>query len=186
MEKNAVLDAIRKRRSVRAYRGEMIPKSVVEQVVDAGLFAPFAGDQQCHFSVVLSKSKIDRINRTAKETARDMGVPHLAALGRNETFDCSYGAPVMIIVSAKEPAVAPEMDAAAAAENILIAAESLGLGACWTFFPTLAFCGADSAAMKREYAIEEQYKPHVAICLGYAGESPQVPVHEDSRATYIE
>lgn len=185
MENNVILAAIKKRRGVRRYKNKPVSNVVVESIVNAGLFAPFAGDQQCRFSVIMSRRKIEHINRSAKETARSLGVPHLTALGESDEFDCSYGAPVLIIISARESAIAPEMDAAAAAENILIAAESFELGSCWAFFPTLAFFGADESEMKREYAIEEPYKPYVAICIGYADESPDAPTYDDNRVMYI-
>jgi len=67
-------------------------------------------------------------------------MPHLQALGNNEKFNCLNGAPTLVIVSGHEKSPVPlDMDCAAATENMLIAAESIGLGSCWIFFVTMAF-----------------------------------------------
>ncbi|MDR0844319.1 MAG: nitroreductase family protein [Tannerella sp.] len=58
---------------------------------------------------------------------------------KEEHFNCLYGAPTLIIVSCDERTVAPETDCAAATQNLLIAAESIGLGSCWIKFVVIIF-----------------------------------------------
>lgn len=44
-----------------------------------------------------------------------------------------YGAPTVIVVSGYENAISPQIDCCLATENMLLAAESLGIGACWIY-----------------------------------------------------
>jgi nitroreductase len=50
---NPVIQAIRKRRSVRSYKPDPVPRDVIEAIIDAGNWAPTGLDQQCwRFAVV--------------------------------------------------------------------------------------------------------------------------------------
>ena len=52
-------------------------------------------------------------------------------MANNDKFNIFYGAPTVIVVSGRDNAIMPQVDCAAATENMLIAAESLDIGACW-------------------------------------------------------
>jgi hypothetical protein len=131
---NETLKIIQQRRSIRSYKDEPIREEELQAVVEAGLYAPNAGGQAWHFTVIQNKKLLDRLNLAAKEAAKQMDMQHLRELGNNEEFNCLYGAPVLIIVSGDEQVPIPlEADCAAATQNMLLAAESLGLGTCWIF-----------------------------------------------------
>jgi nitroreductase len=66
-------------------------------------------------------------------------------------------------VAAKKGAVSPLADVRAAIENMLIAAESLGIGSCWIGFVKFCFTGPDR--LKR-FGIPEDYEVHYGIVLG--------------------
>lgn len=60
-----------------------------------------------------------------------------------------------------------EADCAAACENMLPAAESLGLGSCWVFYPLLAFFAPDAGELRAALRIPTGYKPACAAAFGY-------------------
>ena len=62
----------------------------------------------------------------------------LKELANNEGFNIFYEVPTVILVSGEE-AIAIESDCAAATQNMLLAAESIGLGSCWIGFVLVAF-----------------------------------------------
>jgi nitroreductase len=137
-------------------------------VLEAGLYAPYAVDQAWHFTAVQNRGLLDRLNAAAKAAARQMEMAHLQALGNDEHFHCLYGAPTLIIVSGDARSPIPlDADCAAATENLLLAAESLGLGSCWIFFVLLAFQSHEGAALRRELKIPEGYKPYTSAVFGY-------------------
>jgi len=90
-------------------------------------------------------------------------VPWISELGRNEKYNIFYDAPTAIVVAAKKDAVSPLADACAAIENMLIAAESLGLGSCWIGFVKFYFTRSERL---KKFGIPDGYEVHYGIALG--------------------
>lgn len=187
MISNQTVDVIRRRRSIRSFRDQQISEEEVQVVVEAGLYAPNAGDQAWHFTIVQNRELLIRLNSAAKTASTGMGIPHLSELGSDAQFDCLYGAPTLIIVSADERSPIPlDIDCAAATENMLLAAESLGLGSCWIFFVLLAFDSADGPELRRALSLPEHYKPRCAAVFGYKqGLDPVAPARRPNLVTYV-
>jgi len=105
------IEAIRRRRSVRKYTGDPIPREILEQIVDAGRLAATGNNRQpWDFIVVTDREMIDEL----KVASRWME---------------QAGAIVAVVMD-------PDSrwwveDGAAAVENMLIAATALGYGSCW-------------------------------------------------------
>ena len=165
---NQTLEIIKQRRSVRSYKNEQIKDEELQAILEAGLYAPNAGDQAWHFTVIQNKELLSKLNLVAKESAKHMGIEHLEELGNDEKFDCLYGAPTLIIVSGNEQSPVPlEADCAAATQNLLLAAESVGISSCWIFFVTLAFYSSQGSELRKELKIPEGYKPYYSTVFGY-------------------
>jgi nitroreductase len=184
---NETLKLIRQRRSIRSYKPDPIKDEDLQAVIEAGQYAPNAGDQAWHFTVVQNRDLLKKLNLAAKEAAKNAPVDFLRKLGNDEHFDCLYGAPALVIVSGSEKAPVPmDVDCAAATENLLIAAESLGLGSCWIYFVLMAFQSPQGEALRKELKMPDAYKPYCAAVLGYKAEStPTPPARKPGLATYI-
>ncbi|MEI6100569.1 MAG: nitroreductase family protein [Eubacteriales bacterium] len=163
---NETLKSIKQRRSCRSYRNEQVAEEALQAILEAGAYAPNAMGEATHYAVVQNKEVLEKINRLAKEAAMHMDV-QLRELGANEAFNCYYGAPTLVIVSADTKSPMPmDADCSAAIENMLVAAESLGLGTCWIFFATLAFGSPEGEALKKELGIPEGYRVYHTFVLG--------------------
>jgi nitroreductase len=105
------LEAIRKRRSVREYTGDPIPREDLETIVDAGRLAATGGNQQpWDFVVVTDREMIDKLKVSA-------------------SWMDKAGAIIAVILDPTSRWWIE--DGAAAIENMLIAATALGYGSCW-------------------------------------------------------
>lgn len=123
-ERNKMPDAItviHSRKSVRSYTGQRVGKDQLEMIMRAGMAAPTAvGRQPWSFIAVTDRATINTLQQ---------GLPYAKMLGK---------AGAAIIVCALPEKAAGErfeyaiIDSALASENILLAAEALGLGAVWT------------------------------------------------------
>lgn len=172
---NETMQIIKKRRSIRNYRTEGIEQSILQEVLEAGLRAPMGMNQRCrHFTVVETKEAMDGLIRLVKQNIIDSGVEALAERAKNPAFNPFYGAPVLIILSAPENSKFAELDCGAAAQNMAIAAEALGLGAC--MIASSSFMASTNVEQQGrfviEYGIPEQYVPVISVALGYRGEQP--------------
>lgn len=181
---NAVLDTIGRRRSCRSYKPEQISDTLLQGVLDAGRCAPYAGKPP-HITVVQNASLIAEINTAAKAAAMGMGLRHLEQLGGNPDFIGSYGAPTLVIISDQQEAVAAEQCCGAVAENMLIAAEALGLGACWVHFPLFFMYGDKAEEIKAQIKLPEGNKLCACIVLGYKGADVEPGEREYSEITLV-
>ncbi|MHB9033378.1 MAG: nitroreductase family protein, partial [Anaerolineae bacterium] len=160
MPENEILRIIKQRRSVRRYQALQIKDEELKAILEAGRYAPYGGTQSWHFTAVQNKGLLTKLNTAAKAVASASGVPHLAALGNSPQHDCLHGAPTLILVSADSQAFPPlDADCAAANQNMLLAAESLGVSSCWIFFIMMAFMSPQTAELLLELQIPGGYKP---------------------------
>jgi nitroreductase len=105
------LEAIRRRRSVRNYTGEPIPREDLETIVDAGrLAATGHNNQPWDFVVVTQRDMIEQLK--------------IASLWMEKA-----GAIIAVVVDPSSRWW--QEDGSAAVENMLIAATALGYGSCW-------------------------------------------------------
>ena len=118
----SVLECIKTRRSVRKYKDQAVSKDLLKQIVEAGLYAASGKGKQA--PVIITITNKDLISEITKVNAEIMGSPNT---------DTSYGAPVIILVagSLKANEKTAFADGTLALGNMMIAAHSLGLGACW-------------------------------------------------------
>ncbi|HBW35997.1 nitroreductase family protein [Desulfosporosinus sp. BICA1-9] len=183
---NETLRTLKQRRSIRSFRDEQIKEEELQAVLEAGLYAPNAGDQAWHFTVIQNKELLDRLNLAAKEGAKQLDIEGLEEMANNEQYNCLYGAPTLIIVSGKQAPIPLEADCAAATQNLLLAAESIGLGSCWIYFVIFAFYSPLGPELSKELKIPEGYKPYYSAVLGYKQDSVvNVPVRKPNLITYI-
>ncbi len=182
---NETLQVIARRRSTRGFSKEQVPEAQLQAVLEAGLCAPNAGDQAWHFSVVQSAQMLSRMNLLAKTYAATCGLPWLEQLGKDPDFDCLYGAPTLILISCDGSSPVGVYDASAATQNLLIAAESLGLGACWAYFVTQALMGPDGPSLRKALEIPEGYQVYTSVMLGHrAGEPSPPPERKPNLVSY--
>lgn len=149
-----VFESIVSRQSVRTYDKKNVPNELIGQLLEAAVHAPSAGNMQpWKFIVVKDKN-------TKKELS-------IAALMQRHVEE----APVVIVVCANLEKSSDRygergknlyciQDTAAAIENMLLVATSLGLGACWN--------GAfEENKVKSILSIPDKFMPVALITLGF-------------------
>ena len=116
----SVLNCIKTRRSVRKYKDQAVPKELLKQIVEAGLYAASGKGKQA--PVIITITNRDLITEITQVNAEIMGSPN------TDTF---YGAPVIILVagSLKANEKTAFADGTLALGNMMIAAHALGLNA---------------------------------------------------------
>jgi nitroreductase len=110
---------------------------------------------------------LDKINYLAKENLKSHVVEDLKALGNDVNYHGLYEAPTLIIISGRKEFIPLEFDCAAATQNMLLAAESIGLGSCWVYFPMFAFDSTQAGDLLKELKIPMGYSPYCSLILGY-------------------
>jgi len=133
-------EAISGRRSVREYTDEALDERSLGCLIDAAVQAPSAVNQQpWTFTIVRDRNVLELISREAKSfmlANMPAGVhsDHFRALLSDPAFHIFYHAPALILISARAQGPWIVEDCALAAQNLMLAAYSLGLGTCWIGF----------------------------------------------------
>jgi FMN reductase [NAD(P)H] len=161
-----VTDAIRKRQSVRAYEDRPISDGVVAKIVDAGQWPPNAGPYSITVikSAALRKKINDRTLNAMANSDQEFARQRASLPG----YQPLYGAPVLILLSAPASAPFSAVNAALAAENMLLEATGLGLGSCYLLSPTRALNGKSNGDLAKEAGVPEGYAVQCAVIVGFA------------------
>jgi nitroreductase len=151
-------EAIKGRRSIRAYKPQDVPEKVVEKLIEAASYAPSAGNIQPWRFVVTRNHVVKKKLAQAADQAFIEEAPAVIVVCANEKrAEMGYDARGKTLYCIQ--------DTAAATQNILLTAHSLGLGTCWI--------GAfNEAQAKKAVNAPEEMRPVAIIPVGYADEAP--------------
>ena len=185
---NLVIETIKSRRSIRSFKPDAIPRTDLDVVLDAGIWAPSGMNAQAwHFTAITKRDLIERLNALIKESLRSSIDERLRAMVERAQADFYYGAPVVVIASGEveSPTIAP--DCALGLQNMMLAAASLGLGSCWVHAPTRLADGPKTMALRAELGIPDNHAIFGSMALGYAeGHAPAPPPRKAGRTAIIE
>lgn len=169
---NQVIEAIRNRRSIRQYTERQISREDLEQIVEAGLYAPTAMNRQTwHFTVVHSRDKIARL---AKAMGKVLGNP-----GYN------FYLPDALIMVSNHKDGCPK-DCACGLENIFLAAYSLGIGSCWIDQVKDTEKDPEVKAILTEFGVPEDHVVVGTAALGYAVKEAAAPARAEGTVSWVE
>lgn len=148
LKSKAVLENIAERKSVRKYLNKSVEEDKIDAILKAGMAAPSGMDRRpWEFIVVTNRGALDSM--AAKlPYAKMLAEAPLAIVVCGDTTLSSYW----------------YLDCSAATQNVLLAAEALGLGAVWT----AAYPYADRIDVVRQNTgLPENIMPLCVIPIGY-------------------
>ena len=148
------------RRSVRKYKPQQITDELLDAVLEAGLYAPTAKNNQKPVMVAVRD----------KET-RDL-LSKINAEIMDVEFDPFYGAPCVIVVLADPDMPTWIDDGSLVLGNLMNAAHALGLGCCWINRARQTFDRPEGKALLEKWGLPERYRGVGNCILGYADETP--------------
>lgn len=178
---NPVLEAIKKRRSVRSYESKPIPKDIINTIIETGNQAPSAmNSQPWRFVVVedigLRKKLLAAALPNAKkilEHVKDSDPErYIQITKRYEEMEdpIYYSAPAVVFVIGSGRYA--DHSCPLACENMMLAAYSLGIGSCWVGFGSMI---TDDPEVIKALELKDDEKIFGPILLGYPKIFPEPP-----------
>ncbi len=157
---NETLKDLTGRRSCRSYRPDPIPGEILDQILEAGTYAPTGMGKQSPIMIAITDKTVrDKLSRM---NAAVMGAS-------NDPF---YGAPVVIAVLADKSIPTWKYDGSLVLGNLMNAAHALGIGSCWIHRAKEEFESEEGKEILRSLGIEGDYEGIGHCILGYPANEP--------------
>ncbi len=169
-----MLECLKTRRSVRGFdAGKMPSDEVLEQIIEAGTYAPTGrGAQSPVIVAVTNKAVRDRLSALNAEV---LGV-------KSDPF---YGAPVVLVVLADKTLPTYIYDGSLVMGNLMNAAHALGVDSCWIHRAKEVFGSEEGKAMLKEWGIEGDYEGIGHCVLGYPSAGYHAPETKPRKKDYV-
>ena len=163
------------RRSIRKYKPDMLPREIIDRIIEAGTYAPTGKNQQSPIIIAV----------TNKELRDRMSELNAAVLGLDS--DPFYGAPVVLVVLADRNNPNHVYDGSLVMGNLMLAAHALGVGSCWINRARQVFDSDEGKAILAQLGIEGDYEGVGNCILGYAdGPAPEAKPRKENYVYYAE
>jgi nitroreductase len=180
LESNPVIEAIKSRRAIRSFEDKPVPEPAIQTMLEAATYAPSAINiQPWKFTIITNKDAMKQLSDNAKPALirmlPDVGDEGLVGLKKrlsDPQYNLFYNAPLLIFVSGVKSHYAV-YDCSMAAQNMMLAAYTLGIGSCWI---GSAVALANDPKIKVELGVPDDHEVHAAVIFGYPkGGFPQAP-----------
>lgn len=165
------------RTSVKKYKPDPVAKELLDQIIEAGTYAPTGRNLQSPIILAVTNTQVR--DELSKLNAKVLGVP--------EGTDPFYGAPVVLAVLANKACNTRVYDGALVMGNLQLAAHALGLGACWIHRAKETFEMPEGKALLEKLGIEGEYEGVGNCVVGYPdGEVPAVKPRKENWVYYVD
>lgn len=173
---NETMQTILHRRAIRRFDARQIEEELLQQILQAGLYAPSAGGRQ---GVIFAVCQDKEVNERLGKIKRANSNPHMATAKNYvskeqpsiaddpKLTNAFYDAPTVITMFAPKNFLFSVDDCAVAAENMMLAADSLGIGSCYIGQGWTAFADSYGQEILRKWEIRTDYYAVMQLLLGY-------------------
>jgi len=170
---NEIMQTILTRRSIRAFKPDMLPRETIDAIIEAGLYAPSGMNTQNTVMVAVRD----------KETRDQLSRMNAAVLGSDS--DPFYGAPCVVVVLVEPERYTWIEDGSLVMGNLMQAAFDAGLGSCWIHRAQQMFDSDEGKALLRKWGLPENLKGVGNCILGYPDENPAARPRREGRIVKI-
>ena len=161
------------RRSVRKYTDIQVSDDLLDQVLEAGLYAPTGMNTQNVYMVAVRD----------RETRDLLSRLNAAVMGREG--DPFYGAPCVIVVLGDADGYPVVENGSLVLGNLMNAAHAVGLGSCWIHRAKQTFEMPEGKELLKKWGLPETLVGIGNCILGYAAEDPAAKPRKEGRIVKV-
>ena len=168
------IEALKTRRSTKSYTSRQVPDQLLDQILEAGLYAPTGRNNQKVVTVAV-RNQLDR-DQLSKLNGAILGID----------TDPFYGAPCVVAVLSDPERSTWIEDGSLVLGNLLHAAHALGLGSCWVHRAREIFDSAEGKALLAKWGLPSHLRGIGFCLLGYPAKAPLEQRREANRIYKID
>lgn len=180
-----IMETILHRRSIRRFDTRQIDETALQQILQAGLYAPSAGGRQGVIFAVCQDQEINkrlgRIKRANSNFRMSTATSYVSREQPSIVDDAKltnafYDAPTVITLFAPKNFLFSTEDCAVAAENMILAADALGVGSFYIGQGWTAFADSYGQEILQQWKIPIDHYAVMQLLLGYPREGDRHPM----------
>lgn len=177
---NAVIEAIMARRSIRQYHATPVSRDTLMQIMTCGINAANGQNKQSWEVRIVD-------NPTTMAQIQDLMAAGNAKLDPAMVKGCMRGAPVMVFIARDLNYDFSAYDCGLLAGNILLSAQSLGVGSIVLGSPVRFINDAENCAeILHILGYSENYELCLCVGLGYAAEAPDAKPRDINKVQFVD
>ena len=177
---NAVIEAIMARRSIRQYHAVPVGRDTLMQIMTCGINAANGQNKQSWEVRIVD-------NPTTLTQIQDLMAAGNIALNPDIVKGCMRGAPVMVFIARDRNYDFSAYDCGLLAGNMMLAAQSLGVGSICLGSPVRFINDAEnSAEILNILGYSENYELSLCVGLGYAAETPAAKPRDINKVKFLD
>lgn len=187
-----IIEIIKTRRSVRDFKEEPVPDEDIKFLVDCAIYAPSGSNMQpWSFLVVQNKEIIHKLSERGKKAMIPLAEqivnnPNKASgfISYLKTKDTNlfHNAPLLVIILGNKKSLTADWDCAMAAQNMMLAAHSIGIGSCWI---GLALPALMDERILIELGAPPGYKAVAPLIFGYPRREAVMPGRTEPEVKWL-
>ncbi len=160
---NETLRVLKTRRSIRCFNDKPVPQDVLEQIVEAGTYAPTGLGRQSPVIIAI----------TNEQVLAELKRQNAAIMERD--IDPFYGAKTVLLVVADKNMITALYDGSCVIDNMLNAAWSLGVGSIWIHRAQEEIESDFGKKLLASVGLDDNYIGIGHVALGYFDGEPPLP-----------
>jgi nitroreductase len=180
-----LLEGLRTRRACREYTDQPVSEPEIERLIEIATLAPSAMNRQpWAFAVLRGTARLHDLSKQAHKAALQflLSDSPFRSHALDPHFELFHGAAALVVVCATDQDSQSAEDCCLAAENLMLAAHSAGLGSCWVGFarPWLS-----QDPVKASLGLPATLRPVAPIILGHPMACDQVSTRNPPKILWI-
>ncbi len=174
---NEVIRCLMERRSIRDFTDEPVPRTLLDVITRAGVYAPCGRNMQTwRFTVIRSRKRIAEFKETAGAVAH-----------RNRVYFYGFNEPAALIIITDDRRNPNWMkNGSCAAENMMLAAHSLGLGSVWINVLSDICDEPEIRALLDSLDIPQNHSVIATLAIGWPKEAGKLPTKKQDVVCWAE
>lgn len=173
--KNETIETIMARRSIRKYKADVVERCKLKAIMECGINAPNGQNKQSwEVRVVDSPEVMNEIKQIMIDAYDE------------KVVGCFRGAPVMVFIARDLSYDFSAYDCGLMAENMMLAAQALGIGSICLGSPVrLINDNPACAPILERLGFSEGYELSLCVGLGYADEAPEAKPRDKGKVLFV-
>ncbi len=173
--KNETIETIMARRSIRKYKADVVERGKLKAIMECGINAPNGQNKQSWEVRVVDNPEVMNDIKQIMIDAYD-----------EKVVGCFRGAPVMVFIARDLSYDFSAYDCGLMAENMMLAAQALGVGSICLGSPVrLINDNPACAPILERLGFSEGYELSLCVGLGYADEAPEAKPRDKAKVLFV-